>query len=120
MADFNSYQLLSLPNDNYTDWNVGLNGGYTIGDSMLQAAYSHQTYHQIGANIGSVTSETPIGNQTDSADLSHTFDVGRFAITPDLSASAYRFGNASVPGVYVSSSSSTGTRNCWHSTAAIH
>jgi hypothetical protein len=91
-------QLFELPGESYTDWNVGLAGGYTIGDSMLQAAYSHQTYHQIGVNIGSVTSETPIQNQTDSADLNYTFNIGRFAITPDLSASAYQFGNATVLG----------------------
>jgi hypothetical protein len=89
-------QLLAFPGESYTDWNVGLAGGYTIGDSMLRAAYSHQTYHQIGVNIGTVTSETPVENETDSADVNYTFNIGRFAIAPDLSVGAYRYGNATV------------------------
>jgi hypothetical protein len=99
---FNSYQLFSLPGDNYTDWNVGLDGGYTIGDSLLEAAYSHQVYHQLGTAIGTVSSTTPVLDQTDTAHVDYSFVLGRLTLTPDFSASAYRFGTASVLGVPVS------------------
>lgn len=97
-AGFGNYRLFSFPGDNYTDWNIGLGGGYTIGDSMLEAAYSHQAYHQIGTAIGTVSSATPVLNQTDTAHLDYTFNFGRIALTPDISASAYRFGTATVQG----------------------
>ena len=98
-ASFSNYQLLSFPGDDYTDWNAGLGGGYTIGDSMVEAAYSHQVYHQIGTVIGTVSSATPVSNQTDTAHLDYTFNLGRIALTPDISASAYRFGSATIQGV---------------------
>jgi hypothetical protein len=101
-AGFSNYQLFSLPNDNYTDWNVGLDGGYTIGDGLLEAAYSHQAYHQLGTAIGTVSSTTPVLDQTDTAHLGYSFVLGRLTLTPDLSASAYRFGNATVLGVPIS------------------
>lgn len=96
---FSHNQLFSFPSESYTNWSAGLAGGYTIGDNQLQAAYSHQTSHQIGVNIGTVTSETPVLDQTDTAHLDYTFNLARFAITPDLSVSAYRFGTATVLGV---------------------
>lgn len=83
----------------YTDWNAGLAGGYTINDSLLQAAYSHQSYHQLGVAIGVIRSETPVLDQTDTAHLDYTFNLSRFAITPDISASSYRFGVATQGGV---------------------
>jgi hypothetical protein len=92
-------QLFAFPEESYTNWNVGLAGGYAIGDGLLQAAYSHQTYHQIGVNIGSVASETPVEDQIDTAHLGYTFNFSRFSVTPDLSASAYRFGTATVSGI---------------------
>jgi hypothetical protein len=92
-------QWFSFPGESTTDWNFGLAGGYTIGNDSLQAAYSHQTSHQIGVSIGTVTSETPVLNQTDSAHLGYTVNLSRFAITPDLSVSAYRYGTATVLGV---------------------
>jgi hypothetical protein len=99
---FSNYQLFSLPNDNYTDWNIGIDGGYTIADSLLEAAYSHQVYHQLGTAIGTVSSTTPVLDQTDTAHVDYSFVLGRFTLTPDFSASAYRFGTASVLGVPVS------------------
>jgi hypothetical protein len=92
-------QWFSFPDESETDWNVGLAGGYTIGDDSLQAAYSHQISHQIGVSIGTVTSETPVLDQTDSAHLGYVVNLSRFTITPDISISAYRYGTATVLGV---------------------
>ena len=92
-------QFVSFPAESYTNWNVGLAGGYTIGDGQLNAAYSHQSYYQIGESIGTVRSETPFLDQINTARLSYTFNLSRFAITPEFSASDYRFGTATVLGV---------------------
>ena len=92
-------QFLALPNDAYTDWNVGIGGGYTINDSLLEAAYSHQLYHQVGVVIGATTSQTPVRDQTDTAHSDYTFNFGPYSITPDVSVSDYRYGTATVQGV---------------------
>jgi hypothetical protein len=92
----NQFEYFSLPNQNHTDWNIGLGGGYTIGDNQLTAAYSHQSFHQLGTAIGTVQSATPVLDQTDTAELGYGFDFGRFTVTPNLSVSAYRFGAATV------------------------
>ena len=88
----------------YTDWNVGVHGGYTIEDSQLAAAYSHQEYHQLGTAIASVATQTPILDTTDTARMSYTINVNRFAFTPDISYSAYRFGTATVAGAQLDQS----------------
>jgi hypothetical protein len=93
------FQFFDLPSENYTDWNVGLAGGYTIGDSQLTAAYSHQSYHLLGTALGAVQTETPSLNQTDSAELSYTFNFGRFSIAPTLDVSAYRYGDVTLNGI---------------------
>jgi hypothetical protein len=97
----NHEQYFQLPNESYTDWNVGLAGGYTIGDSQLAAAYSHQSYHLLGTAIGTVQSQTPVLAQTDTAQLNYTFNFGRLAVTPNLSVSSYQYGNATVGGTTV-------------------
>ena len=84
------------PSVSYTDWNVGLGGGYTIGREELTLDYSHQNSNQLGTSIGTVTSVTPILDRTDSLNAAYTFDLGAFSLTPDLSAGFYRFGNATV------------------------
>lgn len=131
---FNNIEYLSQPGLDHTDWNVGLGGGYTIGDSALALSYSHQSYHELsvgtalntgvgfgtgtgigtgtgtgtvqtpilgqaGTSLGTVQTETPILDNTDTAQASYTFNFSRFAVTPDVSVSAYRFGTATVLGV---------------------
>jgi hypothetical protein len=93
------YQYFAFPSESYTDWNIGLGGGYTIGDSNLDASYSHQSYHELGTTIGAVQSQTPVLDRTDTGQMDYTFNFGRFAVTPVVSASAYRFGTATVEGV---------------------
>jgi hypothetical protein len=94
-----TFRYFSLPTLNHTNWNIGLGGGYTIGDSQLVLAYSHQSYAQLGTSIGTVQTQTPILDQTDSAQASYTFNFSRFSVTPDVSVTAYRFGTATVLGV---------------------
>jgi hypothetical protein len=94
-----SFRYFSLPALNHTNWNIGVGGGYTIGDSQLVLVYSHQSYSQLGNSLGTVQTQTPILDQTDTAQLSYTFNFSRFSVTPDISASSYRFGTATVLGV---------------------
>jgi hypothetical protein len=117
------FRYFTLPSLDHTDWNAAIGGGYTIGDSQLAVAYSHQSYYQLGTGIGTVSSETPIVDQTgavhfqpvtglgtvrtetpildqtDTAQVNYTFNFSRFSVTPDLSATSYRFGTATVLGV---------------------
>jgi hypothetical protein len=93
---FTHYEYFGGVEPAYTDWNVGLGGGYMLGDDEIDAAYSHQSYHQLGASIGMIRSETPVQDETDSAHLSYTINLNRFSITPDITASAYRFGTSTV------------------------
>lgn len=94
-----TFRYFSLPTLNHTNWNIGVGGGYTIGDSQLVLAYSHQSYAQLGNSLGTVQTQTPIRDQTDSAQLSYTFNFSRFSVTPDFSATSYRFGTATVLGI---------------------
>ncbi len=94
----------SNPGISYTDWNVGLGGGYTIGRSELSVDYSHQSFNQLGTTIGYVTSDTPILDQTDTINSAYTFDLGLISLTPNISASAYRYGDATVDGVSIDQS----------------
>jgi hypothetical protein len=94
-----SFRYFSLPALNHTNWNIGVGGGYTIGDSQLVLDYSHQSYSQLGNTLGTVQTQTPILDQTDTAQLSYTFNFSRFSVTPDISASSYRFGTATVLGI---------------------
>jgi hypothetical protein len=94
-------QFFSFPNENYTNWNVGLTGGYTISDSMLNVSYYHQLNHQLGTTIASVASQVPFENLSDTARIDYTFNFARLAITPDLSATSYRSGSATVAGTTV-------------------
>jgi hypothetical protein len=98
-AGVSNSHFFSLPDDDYTNWNFGIRGGYTIGDSQLIGAFSHQVYYQLGTNIGTVRTDTPVLNQTDTAHVEYTFNLSRLAITPDISVSRYTFGTASLQGV---------------------
>ncbi|MGI4746551.1 MAG: outer membrane beta-barrel protein, partial [Janthinobacterium lividum] len=41
------YEYFSVASAHYTDWHVGIQGGYTIADEQLTLGYSHQSYHQL-------------------------------------------------------------------------
>ena len=101
-AGFDHEQFFQLPSQTYTNWNVGIGGGYTIGDSQLVATYSHSSYNQLGTTIGYERSETPALDTTDTGELGYTFNFGRFAVTPTLDVSAYRFGPITAGGIQFS------------------
>ena len=96
---FDHYKYFAPPGESYTNWNIGIGGGYTIGDSELLASYSHSSFNQLGTTIGMASSDTPALDTTDTGELSYTFNFGRFAVTPILDLSAYRFGPVTTGGV---------------------
>lgn len=99
---FSHTQFFSFPSESFTNWNVGLGGGYTIDENLLRAAYSHQVSYTLGNTIGAIQTQTPTLNQTDSAEINYTFQHLALSLTPTISASAYRFGNGVVLGRPVS------------------
>jgi len=88
----------ALPID-YTDFSAGVSGGYTIDRDQLAVSLFHQSYHTLGTMIATTRSSTPVLNQTDTGRLSYTFRSSQISITPELIASAYRYGDATVQGV---------------------
>jgi hypothetical protein len=94
-------QFFSFPNENFTNWNAGLTGGYTIDESLLNVSYYHQLSHSLGTTIAAVASQVPFANQSDTARIDYTFNFARLAITPDISATSYRLGSATVAGTTV-------------------
>ena len=95
-AGVDHYQYFSLAGGSYTDWNMGLQGGYTIADSQITAAYSHSNYHQLGATIGTVRSDQPVADSTDTTRLNYTLKFNRLEITPEFDFGAYRYGEANI------------------------
>ena len=91
---FNHTQFFSFPTESYTAWNAGIAGGYTFGQDALEAAYSHQTSYSLGTTLGTIQTEMPTLNQTDSATVGYTFTHLALSVIPSVSASAYRFGSS--------------------------
>jgi len=99
---FDHYSYFAMPTEDYTNWNVGIGGGYTIAGGQLRANYAHSTYNQLGTEIGTAQSEAPSQNTTDTGDISYDFNLGRVTITPSVDFSAYRLGDITVNGVKTS------------------
>lgn len=95
---FDHFSFFQIPTDNYTNWNLGLGGGYTIAGGQLRAAYSHSTYNQLGTEIGMAQTEAPTANTTDTGQISYDINLGRVTITPSIDFSAYRFGDITTNG----------------------
>ncbi|MCB8881746.1 outer membrane beta-barrel protein [Acidisoma cellulosilytica] len=95
---FDHLSYFQLPNDDYTNWNIGIGGGYTIAGGQLKASYSHSTYNQLGTQIGMASSDQPSLNVTDTGEISYDFNLGRVTITPSIDFSAYRFGDITTNG----------------------
>ena len=101
---FDHSSFFQLPVDNFTNWNVGIGGGYTIAGGQLRATYSHSVYYQLGTQIGAASSEKPTEDITDSGEISYDFNFGRLTVTPSLDFSVYRSGDITNNGVTSSQS----------------
>ena len=93
-----NYSYFSLPNENYTNINVGIGGGLTIGRHDLTVGYSHLEQHELGTTIGAVATTTPIPYSVDIIRSNYPVDAGRFTFTPNIDLERYSFGNATING----------------------
>lgn len=97
-ASMDNYSYFSAPAQNYTNYNVSVGGGYTIGRHDLNVGYSHFRQHELGTDIGSVASTSPVAYDVDDIRTDYTIDAGRFSIVPNVDFRLYQFGNALVLG----------------------
>lgn len=95
---FSNNQFFAIQGANFTPWNVGLAAGYSIDEGLLGVAYSHQSTYTLGSTIAATRTQTPTLDQTDSAQVYYTFKYFDLTISPNVSASAYRFGTSTTLG----------------------
>jgi len=97
-ASMDDYSYFSAPAQNYTNYNVSIGGGYTIGRRDLNVGYSHFRQHERGTDVGSVASTAPVAYDVDDIRTDYTFDAGRFSFVPNVDFRLYQFGSALVLG----------------------
>lgn len=94
----NNYTYFSAPAQNYTDYNVSIGGGYTIGRHDLNVGYSHFRQYELGTDIAAVATTTPLPYDVDAIRADYTIEAGRFSFTPNADFRLFQFGNAAVIG----------------------
>ncbi len=97
-ASMDNYSYFSAPAQNYTNYNLSVGGGYTIGRHDLNVGYSHFRQHELGTDIGSVASTSPVAYDVDDIRTDYTFEAGRFSFVPNVDVRLYQFGSALVLG----------------------
>ena len=93
-----NYSYFNLPHEDYTNINVGVGGGLTIGRHDLTIGYSHLEQHELGTTLGAVATTTPIPYSVDVVRSNYPVDAGRFTFTPNIDLERYAFGNATIGG----------------------
>lgn len=97
-ASMDKYSYFSASKQNYTNYSASIGGGYTIGRHDLNVGYSHLRQHQLGTDIGTVATTTPLAYDVDAVRADYTIEAGRFSFVPNLDVRLFQFGNASVVG----------------------
>lgn len=97
-ASLDDYSYLSASKQNYTNYSASIGGGYTIGRHDLNIGYSHLRQHQLGTDIGTIATTTPLAYDVDAVRMDYTVEAGRFSFVPNLDVRLFQFGNASVVG----------------------
>lgn len=92
------YSYLSASQLNYTNYNVSIGGGYTIGRHDLNVGYSHFRAHELGTDIGAIATTTPLPYDVDAVRADYTVEAGRFSFVPNIDVRLFQFGNAAVVG----------------------
>ena len=93
-----NYTYFTAPQQNYTNYNVSIGGGYTIGRHDLNVGYSHFRQHELGTDIGAVATTTPLPYDVDAVRADYTIEAGRFSFVPNIDVRLFQFGNAAVVG----------------------
>lgn len=97
-ASLDDYSYFSASAQNYTNYSASIGGGYTIGRHDLNVGYSHLRQHQLGTDIGSAATTTPLAYDVDAVRADYTVEAGRFSFVPNVDVRLFQFGNASVVG----------------------
>ena len=98
-ASLDDYSYFSASGLNYTNYNVSVGGGYTIGRHDLNIAYTHFRQHQLGTDIGALATTTPLRYDVDAVRADYTVEAGRFSFVPNVDVRLFQFGNAAVVGL---------------------
>ncbi len=93
-----NYTYFSAPQQNYTNYNISIGGGYTIGRHDLNIGYSHFRQHELGTDIGAVATTTPLPYDVDAVRADYTIEAGRFSFVPNIDVRLFQFGDAAVVG----------------------
>ena len=99
-----NYSYLGVHNENYTNVNVGVGGGLTIGRDTLDIGYTHLEQHERGTDIGAVASSTPVAYNVDVIRSDYSIESGRFTFLPNVDVRRYQFSDATIQGINVSES----------------
>ncbi len=94
----NNYTYFTAPKQNYTDYNISIGGGYTIGRHDLNIGYSHFRQYELGTDIGAVATTTPLPYDVDAIRADYTVEAGRFSFVPNVDVRLFQFGNAAIVG----------------------
>ena len=97
-AGADNYSYFSAPALNYTNYNVSIGGGYTIGRHDLNVGYSHFRQYELGTDIGAVATTTPLPYDVDAIRADYTVEAGRFSFVPNVDVRLFQFGNAAIVG----------------------
>ncbi len=97
-ASLDNYSYFSAPALSYTNYNLSVGGGYTIGRHDLNIGYSHFRQHETGTDIGAVATTTPLPYDVDAIRADYTVEAGRFSFVPNIDVRLFQFGNAAVVG----------------------
>ncbi len=93
-----NYSYFTASPQNYTNYNVSVGGGYTIGRHDLDIGYSHFRQHTLGTDIGAIATTTPLPYDVDAVRADYTIEAGRFSFVPNVDVRLFQFGSAPVLG----------------------
>ncbi len=95
---------LGVPAQSRTDWTASLGGSLDIGRDRLTLAVAHIDSHQDRTDLDALPTDRPVPFQVDDLRASYAWLSGRWTVTPNVEASSWHFGTASILGVPASQS----------------
>lgn len=97
LASVYDVQYLNLPRQSYTNWTVGISGGYDIGRGTISAGYTHYNLNQLPTGIDNVGIQQPQPYHTDEVRVGYKGSDGPWTFIPAFIAAATRFSTVTNP-----------------------
>jgi hypothetical protein len=88
-----------VPAQGRTDETVSLGGALDIGRDHLTLAAAHVSQHQDRSGLDAVPADKPVPVTVDDVRASYDASFGRWTLTPNMEASSWRFGSATILGL---------------------